>query len=42
MEENETPEEARLSEVKEETGLDVEIIEDKSKDKIKTERSFES
>jgi 8-oxo-dGTP pyrophosphatase MutT (NUDIX family) len=41
IEENETPEETALREVKEETGLDVEIIEDKSKNKIKTNRAFE-
>ncbi len=41
LEENETPEEAALREVKEETGLDVEIIEDKSKNKIKTKGAFE-
>ncbi len=41
LEENETPEEAALREVKEETGLNVEIIEIKSKQKIKTDGSFE-
>ena len=41
LEENETPEEAAIREVKEETGLDVEIIEIGSIHKIKTNGAFE-
>ncbi len=41
IKENETPEEAAVREVKEETGLDVEVIEIGSLNKIKTDRAFE-